>query len=319
MDAHSLRWVPVRGSAFQFDGPDVVFPGGTVLGTEPSAGPGAEPVEQPTFGLVLSSYSLADGDVSADFAFSEVSDDSIAEIAVAYDINARHIVDAGIGGDRFSMFCVREFGPDKAEWNNHTVGGVRAGIRRDTTYHVDASFRGNVVTLRIDGVPVATAEVTSPLGRPRQVGIFCRGRHPITIKNFTVEPRKPKAFVVMQFGSQYDDVYNDVIKGVCEKYEASTLRADEVAGPGLIISDIIREISSSQLIIADITPVNANVYFEIGYALALNKPTILLAKKGTPLPFDVAGFRVLFYEDSIGGKSKLEEGLHRHIAAILAP
>jgi hypothetical protein len=51
--------------------------------------------------------------------------------------------------------------------------------------------------------------------------------------------------------------------------------------------------------------------------LALKKPTILLAKKGTPLPFDIAGFRVLFYEDTIGGKAKLEEGLRRHLAAIV--
>jgi hypothetical protein len=60
-----------------------------------------------------------------------------------------------------------------------------------------------------------------------------------------------------------------------------------------------------------ITPNNANVYFEVGYALALAKPTTLLARKGTSLPFDVAGFRVLFmktpsdYEDTIGGKSRV--------------
>jgi len=75
----------------------------------------------------------------------------------------------------------------------------------------------------------------------------------------------------------------------------------------------------SQLIIADITPTsNANVYFEVGYALALEKPTILLAKKGTALPFDVAGFRVLFYDDTIGGKNRLEDGLRRHLDAILS-
>ena len=121
----------------------------------------------------------------------------------------------------------------------------------------------------------------------------------------------------MQFGGAYDEIYLDVVKEVCKSYEVNTFRADEVAGPGLIIGDIIRELSSSQLIIADITPINANVYFEVGYALALSKPTILLAQKGTALPFDVAGFRTLFYEDTIGGKKRLEEGLRRHIDAIL--
>jgi hypothetical protein len=174
------------------------------------------------------------------------------------------------------------------------------------------------VTLHVDGVGVGTAEVTSPTGRARQIGIFCRGEHLITVRNLTVESTKPKAFVVMQFGGGYDEVYADVVKEVCKSYEVNVLRADEVSGPGLIISDIVREIATSQLIIADITPNNANVYFEVGYALALGKPTILLAQKDTSLPFDVAGFRVLFYEDTIGGKKKLEDGMRRHLDAILA-
>ena len=99
--------------------------------------------------------------------------------------------------------------------------------------------------------------------------------------------------------------------------EEPYVRADEVVGPGLVIGDIVREIATSQLLIADITPANPNVYFEVGYGIALGKPTILLAKKGTPLPFDVAGFRILFYEDTIDGKNRLEEGLGRHLDAIL--
>ncbi len=173
------------------------------------------------------------------------------------------------------------------------------------------------MTLHIDGVPVGTAEVTSPMGRVRQAGFFCKADHLITVRNFTVEATKPQAFVVMQFGGRYDEVYDDVVKEVCKSYEIKVLRADEVSGPGLIIGDIIREIFTSQLIIADITPSNPNVYFEVGYALALGKPMILLAQKGTSLPFDVAGFRVLFYEDTIGGKKKLEDGLKKHLDAIL--
>jgi hypothetical protein len=122
----------------------------------------------------------------------------------------------------------------------------------------------------------------------------------------------------MQFGGEYDDVYTDVVKQSCQAYKVNVMRADEVMGPGLILADIVREISESQLVIADISTGNSNVYFEVGYALALRKPTILLAKKGTGLPFDVAGFRVLFYEDTIGGKGKLEEGLKKHLQSILS-
>jgi hypothetical protein len=66
-----------------------------------------------------------------------------------------------------------------------------------------------------------------------------------------------------------------------------------------------------------VSPLNANVFYELGVAHALNKPTILIAEKDTKLPFDVTPFRTLFYENSIGGKRKLEEGLSRHIHASL--
>lgn len=216
------------------------------------------------------------------------------------------------------MFGIREFGGPKPEgWWDHRAIGERANLKAARRYRVDAHFRGASVDLFVDAVPVGSVAVSSPQGWPRNVGIFCRGDHRLTIRNFKVESTKPKAFVVMQFGGQYDEVYQDVVKEVCKTYEVNTLRADEVSGPGLIVGDIVREIHGAQLIIADITPVNANVYFEVGYALALGKPTLLLAQRGTPLPFDVAGFRVLFYEDTIGGKKRLEAGLKKHLDAIL--
>jgi hypothetical protein len=71
-------------------------------------------------------------------------------------------------------------------------------------------------------------------------------------------------------------------------------------------------------VIAEITPVNPNVYYELGFAHAINKPTILLADRAIDrLPFDVSPFRVLFYENTIGGKRLFEDGLRKHIAAIL--
>jgi hypothetical protein len=312
-----IGWVPLRG---EFETPDdrILFRGQRVLAAPANSPPGADKVPEASFGILLSSQTLADGDVSADVEFERVTEDTVCELAVTYDASARHIVCAGLGGDKLAMFGIREFGvPDPQAWFYHHVGGTRSALRSGNVYHLAASFRGATVVLRIDGVTIGSARVTSPLGRPRQVGLFCKGDALITVKDFTVSNQKPKAFIVMQFGNQYDEVYRDVIKDVCEAYEVSSLRADDVVGPGLIIADIVREIAAAQLVIADITPSNPNVYFEVGYALALNKPTILLAKKGTPLPFDLAGFRVLFYEDSIGGKAKLEQGLHRHLASIL--
>ena len=121
----------------------------------------------------------------------------------------------------------------------------------------------------------------------------------------------------MQFSSSFDDVYSEVIKKVCLEEGIDVVRIDETMGPGVIVQDITREIREANLVIADISPVNANVFYEVGYAHALNKPTILLAEKATKLPFDVSPFRTLFYENSIGGKTKFEEGLRMHVRASL--
>ena len=122
----------------------------------------------------------------------------------------------------------------------------------------------------------------------------------------------------MQFGHGYDDLYQDVIKNVCEKNGYIVYRADEGLDTGLILNDIVSAIRNSALVIADITPDNPNVFYEVGFAHALNKPTILLNEKNQreKLPFDISGFRTIFYDNSIGGKKVVEEKLNQFIANI---
>ncbi|KKK84342.1 hypothetical protein LCGC14_2784310, partial [marine sediment metagenome] len=64
--------------------------------------------------------------------------------------------------------------------------------------------------------------------------------------------------------------------------------------------------------------VNANVFYELGYAHATGKPTILLADPSEveQLPFDVSGRRCIFYDDSIGGKPKVDTELRRHLESL---
>ena len=88
----------------------------------------------------------------------------------------------------------------------------------------------------------------------------------------------------------------------------------------MIIADVVRQIDDSKLVIAEISPVNANVYYEVGYAHARGKPTILIADRNVErLPFDVSPFRTLFYDNTIDGKRRVEEGLRRHLTAVLDP
>jgi hypothetical protein len=87
--------------------------------------------------------------------------------------------------------------------------------------------------------------------------------------------------------------------------------------PGVILQDITRSIVESDVIVADITPTNPNVFYELGYAHALQKPTILLANRQLEkLPFDIGGYRVIFYDDTIGGKREIENTLEKHLESI---
>jgi hypothetical protein len=168
---------------------------------------------------------------------------------------------------------------------------------------------------------VEVLAVTLPLALPKtQVGVYCRELSKITIHDFSVAAKPAKAFVVMQFSTPYNELFAEVIKPICTEFDVEAHRADDTFGPGLIIADVVRQIDQSKLIIAEISPVNANVYYEVGYAHARSKPTILIADRAVErLPFDVSPFRTLFYDNTIEGKRRVEEGLRRHLQAVLDP
>jgi len=323
------KWVPLFGEievkrdSLRFQG-KLVEPAADSSSTE-AAQP---PTSVPTVGLVLCDHYLTDGSVSTTVEFEEVGPSTGCEIVVDYDVDTKGFVSAGVTGFEFGMFSIREWYPgaggtqgqaDQPRWIPYSIAGDRANLRAHQKYELKATLYGSRLTLEVDGVAVAVATLRATRTGRHQIGLWFLSHSSITVRDFKVDSEKPRAFVVMQFSAPYDDVYSEVIKSVSDRFTLETIRADELYGPGLIVGDVIDQIARAQLIIADIAPVNANVYFEVGYALALSKPMILLAKKGTQLPFDVSGFRVLFYEDSIAGKARIEEGLTRHIRAILGP
>jgi hypothetical protein len=74
------------------------------------------------------------------------------------------------------------------------------------------------------------------------------------------------------------------------------IRADDVSNPGMITDDIINKIFESDIVVADISTLNANVFYELGIRHAANRPTIHCAVKGTPIPFDNKGYSTIFYD-----------------------
>lgn len=266
-------------------------------------------------GQIMCNQMFSGGSITADIQFTEIDQDSSCEIILNFNPVTGAKVVAGLGAG--TLFVIRSFDPFQNKWQTHAIAGDRANLRGNQTYQVKVDLSGSWVGLTVDGVIVLTANVPLSISRT-QVGIFTQGLHDVLISNFEVGPQaNPRAFVIMPFSEPYNALHEHVITKVCASLGIEAVRADDRYGPGLIIGDIIQEINRSTLVIAEITSRNANVFYEVGFSHAVNKQTILIAEKETELPFDVSPFRTLFYENTIAGKAKLEEGLQKHLRAIL--
>ena len=117
-------------------------------------------------------------------------------------------------------------------------------------------------------------------------------------------PRKPKyrCFIIMPFSktseTHTEDYWTkhfetflrfiiDPIPNI-KAYRSEPLRGD-------ILKQIIRELINAEIVIADITDYNPNVFWELGVRQSFKHCTITIAEEGTFLPFDISSKSTLFY------------------------
>lgn len=301
----SDRWIPISGSFLFKPHSNILFRGEPITWEDGKQGAST--------GIAICEKRFAGGKISADVTFTKLSDSSACDIVFWYQPETRYFVSAGLAKE--AMFGIRHF---DTKWTVHAHAGDGSNLEINRRYKLQVHLRASRAVLTVDGVDSVAATLPFNL-TPSQVGIFCRDINEIRISNFTVESEVPRVFVVTEFKSPFNEIYQEVVKVVCKEFGLEAVRADETYGPGLIIADIERQIDEAKFVIAEITPPNPNVYYEVGYARSKNKPTILLAdKRIEKLPFDVSPFRTLFYENTIDGKGKVEEALRRHIQAILS-
>lgn len=110
---------------------------------------------------------------------------------------------------------------------------------------------------------------------------------------------KPFCFVVMPFAGEFDDIYQFGIKGACEDAGVYCERVDEQIFTESMLERIFNQISRADLIVADMTGKNPNVFYEVGYAHALGKRTVLLTQEANDIPFDLKHFPHIIYNGKI--------------------
>ena len=109
---------------------------------------------------------------------------------------------------------------------------------------------------------------------------------------------KPFVFVLMPFNEDFDDIYKLGIKEAAKEVGAYAERVDEQIFTEGILERIFNQISKADVIVADMTGRNPNVFYEVGYAHALGKIVLLLTQKADDIPFDLKHKQHIIYGNS---------------------
>jgi hypothetical protein len=111
---------------------------------------------------------------------------------------------------------------------------------------------------------------------------------------------KKKCFVISPIGEggsemreRSDKVLEHIIKPPVEECGYECMRADEISEPGIITSQIIQHLIDDDLVVADLTGRNPNVYYELAVRHVVRKPIVQVIQAGESIPFDVAGTRTI--------------------------
>jgi hypothetical protein len=95
-----------------------------------------------------------------------------------------------------------------------------------------------------------------------------------------------------------DRVLDVLIRPTLTRLGYRVIRIDRLAVMGSLSVQIRALLRQSDLVIADLTGANANVFYELGFRHATDKPCLQLIEEGEQIPFDVADIRTIFIDSS---------------------
>ena len=133
-----------------------------------------------------------------------------------------------------------------------------------------------------------------------------------------------KCFVVSPIGEEgseirkrADQVYKYIISPVCEKCGFEAIRSDQINQSDSITQTIIDNLKSAELVIADMTGHNPNVFYEMGFRACTQKPMIHIREKTETIPADIAGIRAFDYSlTDLDAVDEIKDRLEKTILAF---
>ena len=130
-------------------------------------------------------------------------------------------------------------------------------------------------------------------------------------------PGQPRpAFVAMPYGPEWFQSVRDVVVKAASAAKFTAEVSKDLATPGTVTDQIWQGIRRSDVVVADISGHNPNVFYELGLAHALGKEVVLITQPGEKSPFDISTARLLPY--NLSDLPALEATLTRAFNAVSA-
>lgn len=123
-------------------------------------------------------------------------------------------------------------------------------------------------------------------------------------QNDQADTKNPTIFVISPIGKtgsehrkHADLLFNAIICPVLKELGMTQPeRADRFAKAGMITDQILSKLVEADIVIADLSYANPNVFYELGVRHKALLPAIHMAKEDTELPFDNMGHRTIFFD-----------------------
>lgn len=129
-------------------------------------------------------------------------------------------------------------------------------------------------------------------------------------------------FVIMPFtdppgysDGHFREVYEYIIEPVISSLKFKSIRLDNINSTNNIHVSLLQHLYISPIAVCDISSLNPNVLFELGFRQALNRPTVIIKDEDTKNIFDLSSISYIEYKKnlSISSVQKFKNQLSERI------
>ena len=130
------------------------------------------------------------------------------------------------------------------------------------------------------------------------------------------DKEKPLCGVMMPFTASLTEIYRKDIRPTVEAQGFRVERADDIWKNEKVLDDIADIILNADVLIADLTGANPNVFYELGIAHLNGTVVIPIVQHESDVPSNLKSDKYLKYDGDTSGRAKLREELEKRLQQL---